>query len=271
MTFFTRACALSAILTACGPDVPETSTGSSGPNDTVDTVDTAGSATGPVPTTGEADATGEADMTTGDAACAAASAAIAAQIVAGSACTAVVRLDYETFAAKGLEILCAPSTVTTEADARGAADKDTGFGQGTGLAGAEPVDEYVFYTNPQDSGGVGVVSARSGTSVFGGSIIWAGIGEITFPASFDAPEALGAGCDSVVPQPAARGWDLIPGAKPLADDAVLAALDVVWTTALPDALAGASTVLDAVVLLYPPTVGFFESSTGEWVVLINAG
>ena len=50
-----------------------------------------------------------------------------------------------------------------------------------------------------------------------------------------------------------------------------AALQVVWNTALPNGLWKNGYVFDAVVLLYPPSVGAFDPNVAEWVVLLSSG
>lgn len=203
--------------------------------------------------------------------CTSAILAIKAQMAGVLACTSVVRLDYQTLAIKGVRFLCGAYAAPTEAQARATAQADTGYGQsGQLLSGATPMDEFVFYTQPLDLGGVGVVSAQSGMSVFGGSIVWLGGGQITYPTSFEPGSNLASGCTNTTPEPSARGWDLRDG-TPLSTADVKAALDVVWGTALPDALTQVGGVFDAVVLLYPPTMGVFDPNVAEWIVMVNSG
>ncbi len=203
--------------------------------------------------------------------CAALAQAIAAQAAGVVTCTSVVRLDYTSHAVLGYRIQCGPYAQTTEAEARAAAQTDTGFGAaGQSLAGAAPEDDYVFYESPGDFGGAAAVSARSGLTAFGGGIVWDGAGDITYPAAWDPPAGLGDKCTPASTPPAARGFDLRGGsALPAAD--VDAALAVVWQTALPDGLWAGGYVFDAMVLLYPRTVGAFDPATAEWIVLVNSG
>jgi hypothetical protein len=197
--------------------------------------------------------------------------AIAQQVGGAQACTALVRLDYGTKAIKGYRLLCAPYGVTTEAAARATAQADTGFGQtGQLLSGPQPMDHWVFWNPAGDFGGTGVVSVRSGTSMFGGSTVWGGAGDITYPTSFDPPEQLGLGCNSQAPKPTSRGFDL-GGGQPLGAGDVSAAIDVVWSTALPDGLWKNSYVFDAMVLLYPRSVGAVDPTSTEYIVLVDTG
>src|SRR5262249_28271300 len=97
-------------------------------------------------------------------------------------CTAVVRLSYQGLGLRGYRIICGPSYVPTEAGARARAQIETGFGEkGQLISGPSPQDELVFWEAPSPAGGAGVVSARSGASVFGGSIVSSGDGHITYP------------------------------------------------------------------------------------------
>jgi len=197
--------------------------------------------------------------------------AIAQETSGVKTCTSVVRLDYQTLAIKAYRILCGPYGATNESAARATAEADTGFGQaGQFLSGPNPEDEYVFFESPGDFGGVGVVNARNGDSVFGGGIVWSGMGQISYPDTFDSPGGLGKDCTNASSVPAARGFDLSSG-QALAMDKVTAALDVVWDTALPDGLWQGGYVFDAVVLLYPPSVGVLDPTVAEWVVLVNSG
>ncbi len=203
--------------------------------------------------------------------CAALVDAISNQTGGVQTCTTVVRLDYQTLAIKGYRILCAPYGPTDETAARAVAEAATGYGQGSQfLSGPNPEDEYVFWEPAGDFGGAGVVNARNGIAVFGGSIVWDGEGKITYPASFEPPASLGTDCKSSAPLTQARGFDLSNGG-PLSSTAVAAALGVVWETALPDGLWKNGYVFDAVVLLYPPSVGALNPAVAEWEVLVNSG
>ena len=131
----------------------------------------------------------------------------------------------------------------------------------------------MFYESPLDFGGVGVVNARNGLSVFGGSIIWAGIGEITYPSAWRPAADIGPDCIPVVNAlpPTARGIDLSAGQGSLEQSQVEAAVNRAWTTALPDGLLRGHYVFDAMVLLYARRLGAFDPAAAEWIVLINSG
>ena len=210
----------------------------------------------------------------GGAACEALSKAIGDETTGVFTCTTVVRLGYESLAILGFQLSCGKYAQADETTARATADADTGYGlAGNALSGATPQDEYVFWEPPGDFGGVGVVNARNGLSVFGGSIIWGGTGEISFPADWRPAADLGPDCipmTNALPPPS-RGFDLSAGGTELGAAEVDDALTQAWVTALPDGLMQGGYVFDAVVLLYPRTVGVFEPSTAEWIVMVNSG
>lgn len=190
-------------------------------------------------------------------------------------CTGIVRLDYNTKTPLAFQIICGgiPSGGLTEAKARATAQADTGYGQlGSLISGPTPQDHYVFVEAPSDFGGVGVVSAKSGLSVFGASIIWDGKGDITYPKTWQPPANFGAGCGpQALSPPPARGFDLPGSASPPAAD-MDAALAVAWDSAFPDGFGNAGHLIhDAVVLKYPRTVGAFDPNVAEWIVLFNSG
>jgi len=189
-------------------------------------------------------------------------------------CTAVVRLDYTSLAVLGHTFVCGPYGGVTEAMARARADADATFpeAQGAGhgqllLDGGTAGAEWIFYQSPSDFGGASAVSARSGLTVFAGSIVWAGTGNLMVPDRWNTT-ALGRGCAPVtVP---IRGFDLRSGA-PLATDQSNAAARVVLESALPPAMTKFGGVFDAIVLLYPRTVGSFDPKRAEYIVLLNGG
>ncbi len=186
-------------------------------------------------------------------------------------CTVAVRLNYTTRAILGHQVFCGAYATTGEDEARRRAQADTGYGMtGTMLNATSPGDEFVFYLSPGDFGGAAAVSARTGLSVFGGSIIWSGTGEITYPATWRDPIALGSGCVGPDVRVASRGYDLAGGTVLSAAD-VDAALSVVLQTAVPGAMRKGGYLFDAVVLRYPRTVGAFNPATAEWIVLVNGG
>ena len=79
---------------------------------------------------------------------------------------------------------------------------------------------------------------------------------------------LGSGCGPLTALAAVRGFNLV-GSE--ATPRFPAAADVVFATALPAAFSRWGSVLDVVILLYPRTLGAFNPSKAEYVVLLNGG
>jgi len=200
-------------------------------------------------------------------------AAIASETGIVGSCTAIVRLNYTSMAILGWQLLCGSySMPVTEAEARAQAQADTGYGaSGTMVNPASPEDEYVFFQAPGDFGGAAAVSARTGLSVFGGSIIWMGTGDITYPDDWRPASDLGQDCPRYPTLPPAVGYRIAESSEALSAGEVSAALDVVWDTALPEGMWTSNYIFDAVVLLYARSVGAFDPSTAEWIVLVNGG
>jgi hypothetical protein len=253
------------MVTACGEQTPGTpasgGTGASGGS---------GGAVG-----GAGGSAGSGGIAGASADCSAFVDAIAIQTAGQESCTAVVRVSFASHAIVSHAFVCGAAKVIDEAAARSNATADTGYGEGTLLTGSTPPDEWVFFELPSDLGGVGVVSARSGLSVFGGSIIWAGSGSMTYPKSWDST-SLGSNC-SAVAKPNVRGFDLAQAGSALAQTQTDQATDVVWDTALAQGLSKNGSVLDALVLFYAPEVGYtgpdgagFNPKTAEYIVLVNA-
>jgi hypothetical protein len=203
--------------------------------------------------------------------CADATAAIQGEAAKRPSCTAVVRLRYGSLAPIGWQLVCGDYGSLSEQDARALAVEATGFGaEGQLLGGTSPADEWVFWDAPGDFGGVGVVSARSPLAVFGGGVVWRGRGEVTHPAAWRDPAELGFSCANGTPALPARGIRLASGELMPQGEAEQALL-AVYASALPAGLAAAHEVFDALVLLYPPTVGAFDPAVAEYVVFLNSG
>lgn len=205
--------------------------------------------------------------------CVAAIAALQAELYAkmGQTCSVVVRLDYQTRAILGYQVFCGNYAATDEKAARATAQADTGYGASGKMINPAPAeDAYVFYVSPGDFGGAAVVSKRSGLSVFGGSIVWAGRGDITYPKSWRPAQDLASGCPIVgAPGPLA-GYDLVTGNKATTAE-IAAAHAEVARTAVPAAFWGGGYLFDVVVLKYARGVGAFDPTTAEWIVIVNGG
>ena len=188
----------------------------------------------------------------------------------GGTCSFVIRLDHDTLRLRSHALVCGEPAIVDEASARANAMAQTEYGGGVALNPPDPLDAWVFYDAPADFGGVAVVNARNGESVFGGSIVWDGAGDITYPEW----EYVYGWCHTYADDIAVRGYDLIDGSELEAAE-VDAVMNVVRLTAIPHALGDVGSdlyeLLDAVVLRYPRTVGAFDSSTAEWIAIINGG
>ena len=198
---------------------------------------------------------------------------LAQKLPATGACTGIVRLRFKTLQVISYAFECGPSAPPNEAAARATAEADTGFGTGTLLSGPNPPDAWVFNELKSDTGGAAAVSARTGLTVFGGSIIWLGLGKVTYPATWETND-IGSTC-SGPSLPGVRGIDLAstPGGLPPAETLMAAA--AVARTAVPAALAQSRTLRETLVLRYAPKIGItqagnFEHDTAEYVVLLNA-
>jgi len=183
-----------------------------------------------------------------------------------------VRLSYTSKDILGYRLFCGPYDMPDEASARAQAEADdVGIGaQGMSIAPAPPGDAFVFRAPAGDFGGSAAVSRRNGLTLFGATTVWSGEGDITYPTTWLPAKDLAPGCQSMIDPPTSRGFDL-GGVQPLADADRLAAIATVWNTALPDGLWKNDYIFDAVVLLYPRTVGGTNPATAELVVLVNSG
>ncbi len=208
--------------------------------------------------------------------CAAASAALAVMLHAtqNAKCTVVVRLDFKSLAVLGYQAVCGPAATVTDAQARATAAADTGYGASAASAPAlnpdSPADEFVFYQPPSDFGGAGVVSARTGLTVFGGGVVFGGHGDISYPKTWRPAAELASGCLPAEGIPSAHGYSI---GAPVTPATIAAAVDAVAHTAVPAAIWRAGQVNDAVALGYARTVGL-STATGatageEWIVLVN--
>jgi len=186
------------------------------------------------------------------------------------ACSVAVRLDYQDLSILGFHVACDRYSAIDEAQARATAQADTGYGETAQRLSPEfPEDLHVFYEPPGDFGGVAVVSADNGHTVFGGAIVWDGVGGFTYPATWRPAAELAEDCTPLGSLPA-HGYDLNL-AVPLEQAQVEPAADAVARTALPAAMAAGGYIFHTVVFLYPRTVGAFDPTTAEWVVVVNGG
>lgn len=183
-------------------------------------------------------------------------------------CTTAVRLDYQSRSLISYAITCGTYNMALESLSRTQAMTDTGFGAtGAMVNPADPYDHFVFL----ETDGVGVVSAATQLSVFGGAIGDGSAGDTTYPAMWRPAGELAGGCPPSGGVASTRGWDL-RDATALGDSDVEAAIDAVADTALLDGYwSPVGRAFDATVLLYPRQLGPFDPATAEWVVLVNGG
>jgi hypothetical protein len=123
---------------------------------------------------------------------------------------------------------------------------------------------WVFSTSPSDFGGVAVVGAQ-GLTLFAGSIIWSGTGEIVFPTAWSMSD-LGSGCSPKRDALPVRGIDLSSSDEFASDAAGQLALDSVLPTIWRKWGGDISRLL---VLLYPRTGGAFDAKNAEYIVFLN--
>lgn len=132
-----------------------------------------------------------------------------------------------------------------------------------------PDDAFVFAGDGGDFFGVVVVHPRLGRTVFVASTVWAGRGDILFPAAWSAPAQIGDDCGTGTSIPRARGYQL--GVESGREAATVAqVVESVAHTALPDAIAREGTIESGVVLGYTRSVGGSVDEAAEWVVVVNA-
>ncbi len=191
--------------------------------------------------------------------------------IAPRACSVTVRLDYETFAVLGYQVFCGNYMGVTDDEARATAEADTMYGaDSTQLSDGSSSHGFIYYESPSDFGGASAVNSDNGLTVFGGSIVWDGSGDITYPSSWRPASDLGSGCVPAGGFGSTSGWDLQSGDALDVSD-VNAALAVVGATGVPDAIWYGGYVFSSYVLLYPRSVGAFNPATAEWIVVVNGG
>jgi len=189
----------------------------------------------------------------------------------GSRCTVVVRLDHDTYSLLGYQVFCGPGTDVDQETALETARRDAGFSFQVWedlSNGAPEVGEFVFYHFPSDEGGVAVVSMYTGLTVFGASIWWDGIGDITYPTEWRDASELGAGCTQAGYFDPWSGYDLTRPEE-LGEEQAQAAIAAAFSTVIPEAASRYGEDGEVVVLRYPRTIGGFDSTTAEWIVFYN--
>lgn len=126
---------------------------------------------------------------------------------------------------------------------------------------------HFFYQSPIDFGNLSIISARTGLTVFEGTTIWMGTGQVeTLAQWLDASEAA-SGCSLSTQITIPAFVDFSPPSL-----GYKTALKNLWeTTAIPMALSNTDNILqDGAVYPYAPRVGMFDPSVAEWVILLNS-
>lgn len=106
--------------------------------------------------------------------------------------------------------------------------------------------------------------------MFGGSIVWDGRGDITYPQAWDPPGELAADCGAIGDLGTTLGYDLVTGGE-LDPADVAAVAEHVMATAVPGAFWQVGYVFSMVALRYPRSVGAFDPTTAEWIALVDGG
>jgi hypothetical protein len=225
--------------------------------------------------TGTGDGTDTAETAEDSAACVAALDSMLAlfQAQQGQRCAMVVLFDYETYEASGWHLQCDAGELGLSVDEARAL---TSWG---GDDISEPIDEpvddrsFIFYTAPNDMGGVGWVSNHVGL-MFDASIVGGGVGAIAHPESFGQASELGTGC--IAPNAAfeVRAYDLTE--ETVVIDYQMLHVEEVWLALLDTAVLRAVLLdygegLTIDMLAYPRTMAEFEPSSADYVVVLEWG
>lgn len=189
-----------------------------------------------------------------------------AEFVDGERCTSVVRVDYHTLEPIAAHTVCGPLALMDEATARSQAQADTGFGDDTQQIAEAGSGLYIFYDDPVDFGGVAFINAETGSTVFGGGIIWSGTGQITYPLSWlEDPVS---GCDTGAPP---TGSEItLEMRTPVDARTVRRVIDAAWTTPISTAINGHGELHSTHVVRYARGAGFIDESD-EWLVIFVSG
>lgn len=191
--------------------------------------------------------------------------------IGGRACSVTVRFDYTTWAPLGYQVFCHAYGGVTEESARAQGEADTTFGDGSTLLSNPDTDyTYVFYESPGDFGGASVVRRDAPMTLFGGSIVWDGMGDINYPSEWRSASELASDCGLPADRHTLVGWDLQNGSALSLEDADVGSTAIARTGAF-DAMSAGGYVFSTIVLLYPRTVGVFDPDRAEWVVILNGG
>lgn len=220
--------------------------------------------------------------------CDALAAALVHETPASGACTALVRLDFNSLEILGHTFVCGPYATTDIDSARAVSDAalsgSPSAGPDPSVSGQAPVDEFVFESTIGDLGHASGVSAQSGLLLFTARLdsyplMKAPIDVGSPSGDFDATKPwsttdLGSDCTTAT-MPPWRGVDL--RATGTTAPQFEQAANVVLASALPESFARWGSLQDVLVVAFPgqgPTAGPRASgppSSAEYIVLLNGG
>jgi hypothetical protein len=180
-------------------------------------------------------------------------------------CAVTFRLDHDTLARHGYAARCfdPPASLSLERAADRAAMTADRL-----VTPADAVDVFVFHEPPHDFGRAAILTARAGGDtdplLFAGTTVWDGRGDVETPvALFD--DVGGDACAPAHPE-SLRFHDLV-SADPADRRLFFAAWEAVARTGLVRQMADGGRLSGAVVR-YARTVGAFDPTTAEWVVVV---
>lgn len=192
-----------------------------------------------------------------------------------SACTSMLRFDYQSLELFAHAVQCGPFVGATESQARQTAQTMLGMAAGsTLLSGPLPEDQFVFrgtHATPiPEADGIGAaVSYKTGLLAFGVRLGWSSPGGVEYPTDWRLGSELGGGCPTPQLPNNPRGFDLNQS-KPLPVGEVDAVVAKAFATAMPQGIieSWGFAGMDAVVLRYSPGLAF-DATNAEYVILVN--
>jgi hypothetical protein len=199
---------------------------------------------------------------------------IARESAIADSCSAIVRLSYTGKEILGWQLICGPYGQEIVPDG---CECSECFNYQNPVHPPEPRGVATDFWATGDIGRAGLASARTGLTLFCGVTVFDpdGGGEILYPREWRSAATL----EPVCPSPPrtveldSYNWDGQPLSDPAEAERVL---EVLFRTSLPEALSTSGELFDAAILRYSRRVIFaddrgFDPSTGEWIVILNAG
>jgi hypothetical protein len=187
---------------------------------------------------------------------------------AGGGCSILVRFNYQTLDPISWTSICGPyvDEMLTEEDARKLSECCS---DGMRLGAPEDDRIFVFHTPAETEGGISVISNHLGQRSFEATILSGGAGDIVFPDDWTPAENLGDNCGA--DNPPGEGYDLAMEGAELDQTELDLVLQAFADTALTQAIEKNSMIQRTLTLAYPRTVGPFDPTTAEYVMIIEAG